>query len=272
MDNSIFLPYQQDILTESAYHQLNVIEKARRLGISWAIAGDCALYASQAQGGDVYYKGQDKEMAQTFITDAAWFAKEIYAVVVSEIDEKVFPDPDNPDKDILSYTVRFNSGHFIQAQSSNPAGLRGKGRPSDRFVFDEAAFHPDLKALIKAGMALLTWGCKIFFISTHNGDANPFNELVTDIRAGKRPGKVHRVSFMEGVEQGLYKRICQITDQVWTPDTEAEWVAQMYAYYGDDADEELNVIPSQGSGVVLPRALIDRCMVDADIKAYKWTV
>lgn len=271
IDDFIFLPYQTRILSEAESHRLNIIEKSRRIGISWALAGDCSLYAARKNGGDVYYKGQDKEMAQTFITDAAWFAKEVYQLPCSGIDEQVFPNPDNPDKSIFTYTVRYASGHSIVAQSSNPAGLRGKGRPSDRFVFDEAAHHPDLKALLKAAMALMMWGCQIFIVSSHNGDTNPFNELINEMRAGKRPGKVHRTTFMEAIKQGLYKRICQMTGHVWTQAKESAWVAEIYAYYGDDAAEELDVIPSQGSGVVLSRALIERCMRPCAIESFEIT-
>lgn len=270
MADSVFLPYQSRFLQSP--HQLEVWEKSRRVGASWAVSGDETLYASSKNGGDVYYKGQDKDMAQTFITDAAWFAKEVYSLAASDVAEHVFPDPEKPDKNIFTFTVRFASGFKVEAQSSSASGLRGKGRPSDHFVFDEAAFHPDFPALLKAGMALLTWGCRIRILSSHNGDVNPFNELIQEIRAGKR-GKdaaVHRTTFMDAIGEGLYKRICQRTGKVWTQAGEDAWVAQMYAFYGDDAAEELDVIPSAGSGVVLPRALIERCMVAANEERYEW--
>lgn len=267
--DTVFLPYQQRILADET-NQLIVVEKSRRIGISWAVAGDCALYASETAGGDVYYKGQDKEMAQTFINDAAWFAKEIYSLVCSEIQEEVFQDPENPNKEIFTFKIHFKSGHSIVAQSSNPAGLRSKGRPSDRFVFDEAAFHPDFKALLKAAMALMMWGCRIMILSSHNGDGNVFNELVKDIRSGKRPGQVYRVTFQEAIADGLFKRVCQMTGKEWSPDAEKTWVTYMYDSYGDDAAEELDVIPSSGSGVVLTRAQIERCMKPTITQNFAW--
>ncbi|KMQ73780.1 hypothetical protein [Marinobacter subterrani] len=33
------------------------------------------------------------------------------------------------DKQILTYTIKFDSGHQIQAFTSNPRNLRSKGRP-----------------------------------------------------------------------------------------------------------------------------------------------
>lgn len=34
----------------------------------------------------------------------------------------------------------------------------------------------------------------------------------------------------------------------WTQEAEDKWVAGVRKFYGDDADEELDVIPAQGGG------------------------
>ncbi len=47
------------------------------------------------------------------------------------------------------------------------------------------------------------------------------------------------------------------------------WANAIRAYYGDDAAEELDVVPSQGSGVWLTRALIDACANPA-LKVVHW--
>ena len=46
----------------------------------------------------------------------------------------------------------------------------------------------------------------------------------------------------------------------WSPEAEKEWRQEVINVYGDDADEELFCIPSQGSGVYLTRALIETCL------------
>src|SRR3546814_1424375 len=66
--------------------------------------------------------------------------------------------------------------------SSRPRSLRGR---QGYVIFDEFAFHDDPEELLKAGMAFIIWGGKVLVISTHNGDENPFNQLINDIRAGK---------------------------------------------------------------------------------------
>jgi phage FluMu gp28-like protein len=112
-------------------------------------------------------------------------------------------------------------------------------------------------------MALLIWGGKILVISTHNGEDNPFNELINEIRSGKRKGVVVRTTFDDALRQGLYQRICRVTGKTWSPEAEAEWRTSIRSFYGADADEELDCIPSQGSGVYLTSAVIEACMTRA---------
>lgn len=248
----ILLPYQQKWVADEA--PVKVIEKSRRIGISWAEASDDALYAAKKNGDDVWYIGYNKDMALEYITDCANWAR-AYDLAASEMEEFILKDGD---RDINAFQIKFASGHRITALSSRPTNLRGK---QGRVVLDEAAFHDDLPGLIKAAMALLIWGGSVRIISTHNGDDNPFNvNLCQEIRAGRLRYSLHRVDFDEALEQGLYKRICEVLKRKWSAEAEKEWRAEVIAFYGDDANEELFVIPSQGSGVFLSRALIESCM------------
>lgn len=253
---TVLLPYQQDWIADQA--AVKVCEKSRRVGLSWAEAADAALTGAadrSAGGDDTWYIGYNQDMAKEFIRDVGFWAKH-YQLAAGEMEEEVIKDED---KDILTFVIKFASGFRVTALSSRPSNLRGK---QGRVVIDEAAFHDDLQGLIKAAMALLMWGGKVRIISTHDGDANPFNELVLDCRAKKVPYSLHRIEFKAAVAQGLFQRICLSTGREWTPEAEAAWVAEMYAFYGDHAAEELDVIPSSGSGAYLTRAQIEACMVD----------
>lgn len=251
LEGGILLPYQKKWVEDTA--DVKVVEKSRRVGISWAEAADSALYAASESGDDVWYIGYNKDMAIEFISDCGNWARH-YKIAASEMEEEVFND-DN--KDILTFRIRFASGHRITALSSRPTNLRGK---QGRVILDEAAFHEDLAGLIKAAMALLIWGGQVRIISTHNGDANEFNSLVQDVRSGKKPYSIHRVDFDEALGFGLYKRISKVLGRTWSPEAETKWRQDVIDFYGDDADEELFVIPSQGSGVYLTRALIETCL------------
>lgn len=102
-------------------------------------------------------------------------------------------------------------------------------------------------------------------ISTHDGVDNPFNQLCNDIRAGKKPYALHRTTFDEACAQGLYRRICQVRGLEWSVKAERDWAQALYDQYGQAADEELRVIPSNSGGAVLSRALLERRGDEVDI-------
>ena len=249
----VLLPYQQAWVADDA--QLKLCEKSRRIGITWAEASDNVLIAAAEGGSSVFYIGPTQDMALEYIEACAMWSR-AFDQAAGEIEEGIFADAD---KDIKTYKIDFpKSGKRIVALSSRPTNLRGK---QGVIVIDEAAFHADLKQMIKAAMAMLLWGDKVRIISTHNGVDNDFNELIQDIRALKRKGSVHRITFSEAVAQGLYRRVCLRRGLVWTQAGEDAWVADVYAYYKDDAAEELDVVPSQSGGAYLSMGLIEARMV-----------
>ena len=249
---SILLAYQRSWVADRA--KVKVIEKSRRIGLSWAEAADDALFAaSESAGDDVWYIGYNKDMAEEFISDCGWWAVQ-YDLAAGEVEEEVFRDQG---KDILAFRIRFASGNKIVALPSRPSNLRGK---HGRVVIDEAAFHDDLGELLKSAMALLIWGGQVRVISTHDGEANPFNVLVQDCRSGRKPYSVHRVDFDEALEQGLYQRICLKSGQPWSQEAQIAWRQEIIDAYGDTAQEELFCVPSQGSGSFLSRALVEQCL------------
>lgn len=256
VSSALLMPYQGDWIYDPA--AVKIIEKSRRIGLSWGEAADDALIAcaEKAAGGmDVWYIGYNKDMAKEFIRDCAAWAK-AYDIVCDDAVEEVLVDED---KDILTFVIHFASGFRVTALSSRPSNLRGK---QGCVIIDEAAFHDDLEGLIKAAMALLIWGGKVRIISTHNGEDNPFNILIKECRAGKKPYSVHRVTFRDALKQGLYKRICERAGKLWTQEAEDKWVEEMYQFYGDNAAEELDVIPSAGGGLYISRILVERCQAE----------
>lgn len=258
------LPYQQRWCADKT--QVKVMEKSRRIGLSWGEAADTALLAASTSGMDAWYIGYTKDMAEEFIRDCADWAR-MYGLAAGEIEEgeEVFIDGDER-QSILTFTIRFASGWRVTALSSSPRNLRGK---QGRVIIDEAAFHTALGELLKAAMALLIWGGEVHVISTHDGAENPFNELCQDIRAGKVPYALHRVTFDDAVTDGLYERVCLRTGKEPTEEGKAKWVADIRAQYRDNAGEELDCIPKNSGGAWLNRALIEARMYDAPV--LRWT-
>jgi phage FluMu gp28-like protein len=111
----------------------------------------------------------------------------------------------------------------------------------------------------------LIWGGELRIISTHNGDDNPFNELVKDVRAQKVPYALHRVTFDEALAEGLYRRVCAKLNQDWTAEGEATWRKEIRAFYGADAEEELDCVPKNSAGAWLSRNLIEARMIEAPV-------
>lgn len=258
------LIYQQEWIADQS--PLKIAEKSRRIGLTWAEAADNVLIASSETGSNVFYISATQDMAIEYIEACAMWARH-FDMAAAEIAEGIFVDDDG--REIKTYKIDFpKSGRRIVALSSRPANLRGK---QGVVVIDEAAFANDLEGLIKAAMAMLMWGDKVRIISTHFGDDNPFNELINEVRAGKRGGTVHRITFARAVGDGLFRRVCLRKGVEWTQAAEDQWVAGVRKFYGDDAAEELDVIPAQGGGAFLPLALIEaRMKPGVNIVRGKW--
>jgi phage FluMu gp28-like protein len=237
--------------------KVKVMEKSRRIGLSWAEAEDAVECAAAISGMDVWYIGYTKDMALEFILDCAQWAGQLQGFATDiESGEELFIDGDER-QSVLKFSITFASGHRITALSSTPRNLRGK---QGRVIVDEAAFHQDLPGLIKAAMALLIWGGEVRFISTHNGDDNAFNTLVKDIRAWRSPYSLHRITFDDAMADGLYERVCLRTGVELTEEGKKAWAADIRAQYGDDAEEELDCVPKHGSGAFLTRELVEMQM------------
>ena len=261
--NDVFLPYQKAWLADKA--PVKVVEKSRRVGLTWAQAHDDTLLAATSgrYGMDILYISFNQDMTREYIDTCAEWAKKLQ-VVAGQVNEDVFKDGD--EREIKAFRIDFASGHKILALSNRPSNLRGK---QGRVIIDEAAFVEDLPELLKAALALLMWGGQVIIISTHNGAENPFNELILEVRSGHLPYSLHRITLDDALSAGLYRRICRVTKRDWTPELEEAWRAELIKTYGDGADEELFCIPRQSSGAYLTTAMLEACMGAAPVLT--WT-
>jgi phage FluMu gp28-like protein len=262
----VLLPYQQRWIEDQS--EVKFCEKSRRIGLTWGEAADDVLLAAREDGMDVLYISYNYDMTREYVDTCAFWAKH-FSKAASEIEEFLFEeeDPDGTKRAIKSFRIVFASGFEIMALSSRPKNLRGK---QGRLIIDEAAFVDELADLMKAALAFLIWGGQVIVISTHFGDDNDFNQLIEEIRAGKKPYSLHRIDFDEALEDGLYQRICLVRGIEWTPEAEVAWRTKIVNQYGDDADEELFCIPSASGGSYLPRTLIASCM-ERGIPVLAWT-
>lgn len=253
----VLMAHQRAWLEDGA--RLKIAEKCRRSGFTFAEALDDTLTAAtaRAEGGmNVFYIGDTKEKGREFIGYCAHFAR-VVANDLARVEEFVFADrrADGSTQDISAFRIAFASGNSIVALSSRPESVRGL---QGVVVIDEAAFHRDIGKMIDAAVALLIWGGRIRIISTHDGRLNPFNDLVTRTRAGKTNYSLHRITFDEVIENGLYERAVMMRPEL---PPKAEWESSIRRAYTDEAAmrEELDVIPRDAEGAALSRVQVEAC-------------
>jgi phage FluMu gp28-like protein len=260
-NEAVFLPYQKRWFEDES--QIMIAEKSRRTGLTWAEAGRNVINAAKPRkrrGCNTFYVGSKQEMALEYIAACALFAKAFNEMAQADVYEQTFWD-EGKKEEILAYMIRFpKSGHKIQALSSRPSNLRGL---QGDVVIDEAAFHESLEELLKAALALTMWGNKVRLISTHDGVDNAFNAYIQDAREGRKDYSVHRITLDDAIAQGLYKRICYVTNQEWSLEAEKNWRDKLYknAPNIECADEEYGCVPKKSGGNYLLRVSIEAAMV-----------
>ena len=254
---------------------VKVCEKSRRIGITWATAYEAVEVAATdgAHGGsNFWYQTYAEDDAKEFIEDAAKFARacsQVFDVVTEELSEdesqEYFLLPDGM-RSVKITSIRFKSGFRIVALPHSPRKLRGKGGV---YCLDEAAFHEDMNGAMKAAHAFKMWGGRIIIISTHNGVESPFNQLVEEIKRGNLDYSHHKVTLIDAVAEGLYRRICEVKGDTWSEEAEDKWVADLLATEG--AEEEFLCIPARSGGQYLPSALVEPCMYGPDGRMLRLT-
>lgn len=259
------LGYQRKIALQCELYDVVFVEKSRRTGATWGAAGDAVLRSASPRslgGMDTLYMGTSHDMAKEFIDAAAMWAR-LFEKACGEVSDMLFDD--GSEAGVKALKIDFASGFSIVALSSKPRSLRGR---QGFAILDEAAFVDNLAELLKAALAFLMWGGKVLVISTHNGADNPFNQTITDIRAGRARYGLVRFDLDDALRDGLFERMCLVNAHKhgeWSPEKEADWREKLIADYREAADEELYCIPSQGSGAWLPGPLIEARVHDAPV-------
>lgn len=255
---SLWLPYQQRWIADESLLQIG--EKTRRCGFTWCSAHRAAIEGARPDRPmNTYYTGYKEAHAKEFIRDASDFAAEMHLMMRSV--DGVFKDVDESTgkiREIGTLEIHFpKTRKRIVALSSSPRNLRGiKGR----LVLDEFAHHDNPEELLRAALANKMWGYPISIISTHFGQNNAFAKLIESARQGRYNATIHTVTLDDALRDGLYKRICEVAGQPWSPEAEAQWRDETVKEYGEWADEELFCRPSLFSGSYIPPALIDAAM------------
>ena len=188
---------------------VKVVEKSRRVGLTWAQAHDDTLLAATSgrYGMDVLYISSQPGHDAGVYRGLRRLGEASPACGRKGQRGRV---QGRGRKGIKAFRIDFASGRKILALSNRPSNLRGK---QGRVIIDEAAFVEDLPELFEGGAGPLDVGRQVIIISTHNGADNAFNQLVQDVRAGNLPYSPHRITLDDALHDGLYRRICQVTEK-----------------------------------------------------------
>ena len=259
----VLLPYQQAWAEDES--QQKISEKSRRVGLSYTEALCSVMAAAPSKNWqNTYYLSYNKDMTRQFVKDCAYWATVIESTCSDIMEDAILDDDGNP---VGIFRIRFASGAVIEGLPSEAYALRSK---KGRVVVDEAAFCKNFEQVLKAAQALLIWGGQLVVISTHNGEDNPFNLLIQDVKKGiHTEWSLHRTTFDEAIEQGLYKRICLVNEEVWSKDKEENFIEKIRRIYKDNALEELDCVPASGNGKYFSRGVLNAC-VSEDVSVIRW--
>jgi phage FluMu gp28-like protein len=260
LHQSRWIRMQQDL-------DIAVCEKGRRTGITFAQALTdtiTAASAKEAGGADIWYMADTREKGLEFIGYCGKFAQIVAHGQATRIEQHIFVDQleDGTSRNIQAFRVRFASGFRITALSSRPENIHGL---QGYVNIDEAALHKNVSHVLESATALLIWGGRIRVWSTHRGKKNAFNQLVTDVQAGRygKRANVIRITFDDAVANGLYERVCFMNGRDATLEGKRTWYEAIRSAYGPRKAamlEELDVIPRDGDGSAIPSVWIERAM------------
>ncbi|MDO8933595.1 MAG: terminase family protein [Rhodocyclaceae bacterium] len=240
-----FLPYQIDWIKDTS--RFKIVEKSRRVGMTYAQSYEDVVDAARAKGGmDVWFSSADETAAREYIRYCAQWAK-LFDIAARDLGELVIDKKD----DIKAFVIELASGKRINALSSNPKAFRSKG---GKLVLDEFAFHPQPEEMWKAARPIITWGFPVRVLSTYNGKGNRYYRLVEDAKKGNQ-WRLHTVNIEQAVAQGLADKI---VGRPLTAEERAQWIAEERATCGDEETwmQEYMCVPVDEATAWLPWELI----------------
>lgn len=201
--SALLLPFQKKWIADP--NPLKVAEKGRQLGFTWIEALWSVLRRLDTKI-DHWFVSADELQARQFIGDCRdWLEKlNQFAQVAAEQDLVTL--------DGTTATVGrliFPNGSKITALSSSPKAIRGK---RGDVTLDEFGFHEYPEEMWKAAQACKRWGDgkrpgHLHVISTHNGPATLFKQIVDAAKSGDNDFSLHRVTIHDAVAQGLADKV-----------------------------------------------------------------
>ena len=153
--------FQDKTVKEFKEHRMNVILKARQLGISTLTAGYALWMMTFHQDKNVLVIATKQEVAKNLVTKV----RVMHANLPSWLKQKCVEDN--------KLNLRYMNGSQIKAVSSGPEAARSEAL--SLLILDEAAFIDKIDDIWTAAQSTLTTGGSCIALSTPNGVGNWFH-------------------------------------------------------------------------------------------------
>ncbi len=172
--------FQDKTVTEFQEHRMNIILKARQLGISTLTAGYALWLMTFHQDKNVLVIATKQEVAKNLVTKV----RVMHANLPSWLKQRCVEDN--------KLNLRYRNGSQIKAVSSSGEGARSEAL--SLLILDEAAFIDKIDTIWTAAQSTLTTGGSCIALSTPNGVGNWFHKNWVEAEEGRgmfNPIKLH---------------------------------------------------------------------------------
>jgi phage FluMu gp28-like protein len=256
--DTFLIKYQSDWVKDTSLMKL--MEKGRRIGISYASSYEDMRYHAQAESRlQTWVSSRDELTARQYVRDCMGFAKILHAAA-KDMGEQVLEDANG--KKHQMQVIQFANGQALHSLSSNPDAFAGRG---GRVKLDEFALRKDPQMVYAIAGPTIDWGGSLGIISTHRGSGNYFNTLIREIKEKGNPKRFsyHRVTLQDALDQGfLWKLQCKLSDG--DPRLEMD-EADYFDYQKNRAADnetflqEYMCVPADDAAAFIEFALLDGC-------------
>jgi hypothetical protein len=173
-------PFQEKTISEFQSERMNVILKARQLGISTLTAGYALWMMTFHKDKNILVIATKQDVAKNLVTKV----RVMHANLPSWLKQPCVEDN--------KLNLRYMNGSQIKAVSSGPEAARSEAL--SLLILDEAAFIDKIDQIWTASQATLTTGGQCIALSTPNGVGNWFHKTWVDAEEGRgmfNPIKLH---------------------------------------------------------------------------------
>ena len=172
--------FQEKTINEFQEQRMNVILKARQLGISTLTAGYSLWMMTFQQDKNILVIATKQEVAKNLVTKV----RVMHANLPSWLKQRCVEDN--------KLNLRYRNGSQIKAVSSGPEAARSEAL--SLLILDEAAFIDKIDDIWTASQSTLTTGGQCIALSTPNGVGNWFHKTWVEAEEGRglfNPIKLH---------------------------------------------------------------------------------